>query len=158
MSKPADFWTRLMGPLVLTVACAALPRPAQAQQPPAPERPVAPGQGETHAPAAQTRPAADSRHPLDPLSAEEIATAVTTVRQARQLAESVRFVTVTLNEPSKDVVVNFRAGTPVPREAFLALLDTATGTGYEAVVDLGARSVTRYRTAAAGGSAVDHVR
>ena len=88
--------------------------------------------------------ASESRHPLDPLGAEEIGVAVATVRQARQLAESVRFVTVTLKEPSKEAVLRFRAGAPVSREALVVLLDNATGRGYEAVVELGSRMVTRY--------------
>jgi primary-amine oxidase len=87
-----------------------------------------------------------ARHPLDPLEPDEIDLAVKTVRRHRPISESVRFVTVTLKEPPKQVV-RFRAdqnGAGVSREAFLILLDKATGRGYEAVVDLGTRSLTRY--------------
>ena len=45
-----------------------------------------------------------SRHPLDPLEPAEIELAVAAIRKDRQLSDSVRFVTVTLKEPSKDVV------------------------------------------------------
>ena len=74
----------------------------------------------------------------------EIQAAVETVRKGKRLADSVRFVTVTLNEPAKEVVLNPRADGRSPREAFLILLDNATGRGYEAVVDLSSRTVTRY--------------
>jgi primary-amine oxidase len=92
---------------------------------------------------ADTPPVA-SRHPLDPLDPDEIKTAIAIVRRERQLGESVRFVTVTLNEPPKQRVVDFRPGGAVARAAFLILLDNATGRGFEAVVDLVARAVTRY--------------
>ena len=85
-----------------------------------------------------------ARHPLDPLEPAEVQLAVAAVRKDRQLADSVRFVTVTLNEPSKDVVGHAKPGVPSSREAFLILLDNATRRGYEAVVDLGSGSVRRY--------------
>jgi primary-amine oxidase len=72
-------------------------------------------------------------HPLEPLTPAEILTAVATIRKQKQLPATFRFVTVTLREPPKDAVL--RSG-PTPREAFLILLDNATGRGHEAVVDL----------------------
>lgn len=77
-------------------------------------------------------------HPLEPLTAEEVLAAVAIVRQRQQLPASYRFVTVTLQEPPKAVVVQ---GLSSQREAFLILLDNATGRGYEAIVDLTARTV-----------------
>jgi primary-amine oxidase len=74
-----------------------------------------------------------ARHPLEPLTAEEIAAAVSVIHSERGLPATYRFVTVTLREPPKEAVL---AGAPTPREAFLILLDNATGRGYEAVVDL----------------------
>jgi primary-amine oxidase len=85
-----------------------------------------------------------TRHPLDPLEPAEVQLAVAAVRNDRQLSDSVRFVTVTLNEPSKEVVRLAKPGSPCAREAFLILLDNATRRGYEAVVDLGSGSVRRY--------------
>ncbi len=69
------------------------------------------------------------RHPLDPLQPGEVQLAIAAVRKDRQLSDSVRFVTVTLNEPSKEVVRHAKPGTPCSREAFLILLDNATGAG-----------------------------
>src|SRR5258708_7910037 len=83
-----------------------------------------------------TLPRTVPNHPLEPLTLAEIVQAVAVVRKHRQLAPSFRFVTVTLNEPAKDVVRKHRPGLACPRQAFLILLDNATGRGYEAIVDL----------------------
>ena len=47
----------------------------------------------------------------------EIQRAIATVRKERRLPGSVRFVTVTLNEPPKDAVLHPRADGACPREA-----------------------------------------
>ena len=64
--------------------------------------------------------------------------------QGATTSANYRFVTVSLNEPAKSLVLHPKAGTPMTREAFLVLLDNATGTGYEAVVNLGTRTVARF--------------
>ena len=87
---------------------------------------------------------AESRHPLDPLDPDEIRAAVETLRKQKQLAASFRFVTVMLNEPAKAMILHPRRTHLRPREAFIVLLDNATGTGYEAVVNLTSRSVVRF--------------
>ena len=86
------------------------------------------------------------RHPLDPLEPAEIEQAVATIRKERRPGEGVRFVSVSLKEPSKEVVGRYRsqAGGECPREASVILLDKATGRGYEADVDLRAGAVRRY--------------
>src|SRR5512135_2987479 len=86
-------------------------------------------------------------HPLEPLSPEEIATAVSIVRWERQLSEQVRFVSVTLHEPPREVVLNFKPGDAVKREAFMVLLDTRNGVGATpvAVVDVMAGKVSSWR-------------
>ena len=93
-----------------------------------------------------------------PAGAREIELAVAAVRKDRQLSDTTRFVTVTLNEPPKEVVRRAKPGSPSPREAFLVLLDNATGRGYEAVVDLGSSSVRRYDAIARRRPAADHAR
>ena len=84
-------------------------------------------------------------HPLEPLTPEEIAHAVQIVRTERHLSERVRFVSVNLNEPPKDVVLNFQVGDPVGREAFMILLDNGDGKAYEAVVSLSEGRVVTWR-------------
>lgn len=78
-------------------------------------------------------------HPLEPLTAEEIARAVQIVQAKNvehHLSGHVRFVSVNLNEPPKDVVLHFQPGNPVDREAFIILLDNADGKAYEVIVSL----------------------
>jgi primary-amine oxidase len=85
-----------------------------------------------------TTPAATvaANHPLEPLSAEEIREAVSIFKAEKKPAPSVRFVMVTLNEPAKEAVLSFKTGSIVAREAFMILLDNATGRGAEAIVSL----------------------
>lgn len=71
-------------------------------------------------------------HPLDPLTAEEIATACTLVRAAATSPENCRFPTVRLEEPTKQEL----AAGGTPRPAFALTLDVATGEAIEHIVDL----------------------
>src|SRR6266567_4854025 len=50
------------------------------------------------------------RHPLDPLTAAEIEAATSILKRDRGLADSARFVYVTLREPAKDAVLNYQPG------------------------------------------------
>jgi primary-amine oxidase len=84
-------------------------------------------------------------HPLEPLTEEEIKAAVEIVRTERKLSERVRFVSVNLNEPPKDIVLNFKSGDPVTREAFIVLLDNTDGAAYEAVVSITEQRVVSWR-------------
>jgi Cu2+-containing amine oxidase len=84
-------------------------------------------------------------HPLEPLSVEEIQAAVAIAKTSRQLGSQFRFPTVVLNEPPKPVVLNFKPGDRIHREAFLILLDNATGATYEAIVSLNEGIVTSWK-------------
>ena len=75
-------------------------------------------------------------HPLEPLTPEEISMAVEIVRRGKSLGDSVRFASVTLNEPPKSVALSFKPGDNIEREAFIILLDNATASTYEAIVSL----------------------
>src|SRR4029450_5942820 len=75
-------------------------------------------------------------HPLDPLSPEEIASAVAIVRASGKLGPKARFVTVVLHEPSKQTGLEYREGEPMERAAFVIMLDNADGATYEAVVSI----------------------
>jgi primary-amine oxidase len=90
-------------------------------------------------------PPAVVSHPLEPLTAEEITAAVRIARTERNLSERVRFGSVRLNEPPKELVLNFKPGDPIAREAFLILLDNADGMTYEAVVSLTTGKVVSWR-------------
>ncbi|HZO71736.1 MAG TPA: primary-amine oxidase [Ktedonobacteraceae bacterium] len=90
-------------------------------------------------------PSATILHPLDPLVAEEITDAVDIIRTERKLGEHVRFVSVALHEPLKNVVLSFKKGDSITREAFMILLDNSDGSAYEAVVSLTEGKVTSWR-------------
>jgi primary-amine oxidase len=83
-------------------------------------------------------------HPLAPLSAEEILAAVRICREQRKLNKCWRFVSVTLQDPPKELVLNYKPGHDVTRQAFIVLLDSASGSGYEAVVDIRAQTVSSF--------------
>ncbi|GCE23913.1 primary-amine oxidase [Dictyobacter kobayashii] len=84
-------------------------------------------------------------HPLEPLSAEEIQAAVRLLRTEHKLGEHVRFISVNLNEPPKEIVLNFQPGAAIEREAFIVLLDAEIGASYEAVVSITARRVVSWK-------------
>ncbi len=93
----------------------------------------------------ETQAATDTvRHPLEPLSAAEIAAAVAVVRESGRLGNRARFASITLHEPPKEAVLHFRAGEAIAREAFIILLDNATNAVYEVVVSLSARAIVRW--------------
>ena len=73
------------------------------------------------------------RHPLEPLTAEEIEAATQILKQDRGLAASARFVYITLREPPKDAVLR---GEAVEREAHVVLRERAECKTYEAVVSI----------------------
>ena len=82
-----------------------------------------------------------SVHPLDPVSAAEIARAWEIVRTERALGPRVRVIFVMLHEPAKKVVLQHRPGDAVERAVFVVLVDSATGKTYEAVVSVSAGHV-----------------
>jgi len=80
-------------------------------------------------------------HPLDPLSAEEIAATAAAVRSSehfRTLSGRVRFITIELREPRKSVVLEWSedGGKLPPREAEVVLLVHGDGTTHEVIVNL----------------------
>jgi primary-amine oxidase len=85
------------------------------------------------------------QHPLEPLTAAEVAAAVAIARTSQSLGNSFRFPCVTLHEPPKSVVLGFKAGDRILREAFLILLDNATGNTYEAVISLTEKSIVSWK-------------
>ena len=82
-----------------------------------------------------------SVHPLDPLSAAEIARAWEIVRTEHARGPRVRVIFVMLHEPAKKVVLQHRPGDAVERAAFVVLVDSAAGKTYEAVVSVSAGRV-----------------
>ena len=92
------------------------------------------------------RPSATKpRHPLDPLTIEEMAAARDILSAARDLGTLPRFPFVELHEPPKQEVDTFTDGGDFSRVAFLLVLDIATGRAGEALVDLRAETLLSWK-------------
>jgi primary-amine oxidase len=87
------------------------------------------------------RPAAP--HPLDPLSADEIRSAVAALRAAGDIDAETRFPLIDLDEPEKAKVLAWRPGEPFARRAFIVARRGRRV--YEGVVDLASRDVLRWQ-------------
>ena len=84
--------------------------------------------------------ASESRHPLDPLDAEEINAARRILVEARQLTPDRRAISIDLAEPSKATVL---AGRPIGRRAIAVLYEARRNATTEVVVDLTRGSIER---------------
>ncbi len=81
------------------------------------------------------------RHPLEPLSAEEIREAVELLKREGKVTPTTRFVVVSLQEPDKSLVHHLPGAgangeSAPPREAFAVLFDNAANACYEASLSL----------------------
>ena len=83
-----------------------------------------------------------TRHPLEPLTPEEISAASALVKDARGLTDSARFVFVHLHEPTKQALAS---GGDLPREAEVVIYERAERMLYEGVVSLSAGEVVAWR-------------
>ncbi len=75
-------------------------------------------------------------HPLEPLGADEIRVVVAAVRATGRVDETALFSMVTLEEPSKQAVLDFRPGDPVERRARAVVLPGPEAAVAEVVVAL----------------------
>ncbi len=85
------------------------------------------------------------QHPLEPLTAAEIKTAVAVLRDEKSLVKTVRFVSVVLQEPSKDYVHSFVRGGKLLREAFVVLFDNGKNQCFEAIVCLADKCIRSWK-------------
>jgi primary-amine oxidase len=94
--------------------------------------------------ATATDPQTSTAHPLDPLTAAELARAVEIMRADGVLAEGVRVISVDLREPDKATLGEWRnGGGRPPREAMAVLLDSRGVTALELVVSIDDGGVTQ---------------
>src|SRR5262245_22950799 len=77
---------------------------------------------------------------MTPLTAEEIRTAVSTIRGDSRVPANARFSILSLQEPAKDAVLSHAA---VPRRAFAVLYDYQNDGTWEAVANLETRKLDR---------------
>lgn len=89
--------------------------------------------------------AAQARHPLDPLTAEEITTAAGVLRASPQFPRGAAFSTIVLREPDKEAVLGVRPNAPAARQAFAVVLDRRGNRTFEADVDVEARRLVSWR-------------
>ena len=83
-------------------------------------------------------------HPLDPLTADEIRAAVSVVRASGRLGSEVLFIRVFLHEPAKTVVLAFREGDSIERQAFVLIRDRRARTTSEVIVSLSRREIVSW--------------
>ncbi|WP_221585457.1 primary-amine oxidase [Microbacterium sp. G2-8] len=87
----------------------------------------------------------DVRHPLAPLSVEEIVAMREVLDAEGQVTEATRFSYVALREPAKSDVRRWTPGAALPREAGVLLSDLEARTVTDVVVDLTNRRVVESR-------------
>ena len=84
-------------------------------------------------------------HPLEPLSAAEVARAVSLLAAVGKLTPTTRVVSVILKEPLKSSVHAGTGWNAIPRESAVVLFDNATNSCYEAELNLTAERVTAFK-------------
>src|SRR3954465_11816551 len=80
-------------------------------------------------------------HPLDPLSAAEIETAATAIRDHFQWGEDLRVETIDIDEPPKELVRNHSPGAPVQRIARFNAYQRGVMGVWQGRIDLQSRQV-----------------
>lgn len=83
-------------------------------------------------------------HPLEPLTAAEVQTAVRLLKDAGKVTPTTRFVSVLLSEPPKETVYAHVDG-PLRREAAAVLFDNATNSCHEATLSLTDRKLLSWK-------------
>ncbi|MFM7071266.1 MAG: hypothetical protein ACKO38_05665, partial [Planctomycetota bacterium] len=101
---------------------------------------------------AATVSASSSFHPLEPLSAAEVAAAVAILRTSGLATPTTRIVSISLHESAKEAIAAFHAsagqtptGYSAPREAFAVLFDNAANACHEVLVSLARHEVVWQR-------------
>ncbi len=84
-------------------------------------------------------------HPLDPLSKQEILETVEVLRTLGKTTENSRYSFISLLEPPKTEILNFRPGTDWQRQSFAVIYERAQNQTFEAVVDLRNRSLVSWK-------------
>ena len=84
----------------------------------------------------------EHRHPLDPLSYQEINKTTEIVKNKANLGREILFETIVLREPDKKVDMNWSEGQEITREAFVVVLNYKEGKVYELVISLEIDQIT----------------
>ncbi|MEA2285884.1 MAG: primary-amine oxidase [Solirubrobacteraceae bacterium] len=84
------------------------------------------------------------RHPLDPLTVDEVGRAAAIVRRERGVDDRWRIASIELREPAKAELRGFTDGDPIERSAIVVCWSRDDGQAYKATVDLGAGRVATW--------------
>ena len=90
------------------------------------------------------------RHPLDPMTVDELDKAVRIIHSDGRLSDRARFASVSLCEPSKQSVYAFIPGAPIERRIDAIVLDKASKQTYRIVVDLKTDAIESWITEVPG--------
>ena len=81
------------------------------------------------------------KHPLEPISADEINIAVDLCRSYPGFYENALFVNISLVEPEKEFVRNYKQGDDCPRTLKIRGIDSKEDGGFVAIIDLKSNNV-----------------
>jgi len=85
------------------------------------------------------------RHPLDPLTTQEIEQTTRVLSASGRITPRVRIMAYSLLEPAKDVVLAFQPGQPLSRDVFVVMRDHERRLTVEAVVSLAGETIRSWR-------------
>ena len=80
-------------------------------------------------------------HPLDPLTKEELESAVAILRSAGKFGKNVSLVSTVATEPVKSEILNWKEGSPIERRAIAVLYDIVLNQTHEVIVDLKGKKI-----------------
>ncbi|MCW5559323.1 MAG: hypothetical protein KIT22_16025, partial [Verrucomicrobiae bacterium] len=83
-------------------------------------------------------------HPLEPLSTDELRSAVEVVLSQGKVPTNAFFPIVALREPPKGLLLQWQPGAELAREAFVTAYDLPAHRTYEGIVDLNARRLVSW--------------
>ena len=82
-------------------------------------------------------------HPLDQITADEINTAVELCRSSESVMDDAFFVNISLVEPDKEFVRNFKEGDDCPRNLKIRGIDSQPDGGFVAILDVVAKKIAK---------------
>ena len=91
-----------------------------------------------------------SKHPLEPLSSQEVETAVSILKTLPEFNGTTRIISVMLKEPAKETVHSWPSSPANGRQAKAVLLDNAINVTSVVELDLGGNRVIQRKTAPPG--------
>ena len=93
-------------------------------------------------------------HPLNPLTEQEINTAITIVKEEKKLSETAIFPIIALQEPDKKAVLNFTPGKSFLRQVFLQVYEREINKTFTAIVNLNTKNLTSWQEIPHGQPAI----